>query len=128
MKKIINIGNRQITMESTALTSLAYKKLFGEDILATLGTFKQTNITGVEATNAIDSVSQLGFIMAKQADKTPVKELMNLDIEAYYEWLNQFDYGELYDAEIVSEILSVWSGNLTTSVDAKNVKDAQVDN
>lgn len=128
MKKIINIGNRQITMESTALTSLAYKKLFGEDILATLGTFKQTNITGVEATNAIDSVSQLGFIMAKQADKTPVKELMSLDIEAYYEWLNQFDYGELYDAEIVSEILSVWSGNLTTSVDAKNVKDAQVDN
>ena len=128
MKKIINIGNRQITMESTALTSLAYKKLFGEDILATLGTFKQTNITSVEATNAIDSVSQLGFIMAKQADKTPVKELMSLDIEAYYEWLNQFDYGELYDAEIVSEILSVWSGNLTTSVDAKNVKDAQVDN
>lgn len=128
MKKIINIGNRQITMESTALTSLAYKKLFGEDILATLGTFKQTNITGVEATNAIDSVSQLGFIMAKQADKTPVKELMNLDIEAYYEWLNQFDYGELYDAEIVSEILSVWSGNLTTSVDAKNVKDARADN
>lgn len=120
MRKTIKIGEKEITLESTALTSVAYKKLFGTDILTTLGSFRNTDITGAEAAQAIDAVSQLAFVMAKQAEHTPVKELLHMDGDAYYEWLDGFSYGDLYDPEVVTEILAVWSGNLMTSVDAKN--------
>ena len=120
MKKTINIGEKTFDLESTALTSLAYKKLFNEDILSTLGSFKTENMTGAQASTAIESVSKLAFVMNKQALGTPTKELMHLEEDDYYDWLNQFEYGELYDAEIVSEILSVWAGNLATSVKGKN--------
>ena len=120
MKKTIKIANKEYNLESTALTSLAYKKLFGEDILATLGSFKTDNITGAQASDAIESVSKLAFVMNKQADGLPVKDLMHLKEDDFYEWLNQFEYGALYDADTIADILGVWSGNLTTSVKAKN--------
>ena len=125
----LTIGNKEVPMESTALTSLAYKKIFGDDILRTLGTFRKLNVTGSEANSAIDGVSQLAFVMAKQADDTiTVKDLMRLTEDDYYEWLNTFEYGDLIDSETISQILDVWSGNLATTVDPKNAVDAPVEN
>lgn len=119
---IVKIGAKEIEMTSSALTSLAYKKLFGQDILATLGEFKTEGMTGEKASEAIEKVGQLGFIMAKQASGMPVKELMKLTEVDFYEWIDGFTYADLYDAEVVAKILAVWTQNLGTNITGKNVQ------
>ena len=119
---IVKIGAKEIEMTSSALTSLAHKKLFGQDILATLGEFKTEGMTGEKASEAIEKVGQLGFIMAKQASGMPVKELMKLTEVDFYEWIDGFAYADLYDAEVVAKILAVWTQNLGTNITGKNVQ------
>lgn len=119
---IVQIGAKEIEMTSSALTSLAYKKLFGQDILAMLGEFKTEGVTGEKASEAIEKVGQLGFIMAKQASGMPVKELMKLTEIDFYEWIDGFNYADLYDAEVVAKILAVWTQNLNVGIEGKNAK------
>ena len=64
---IVKIGAKEIEMTSSALTSLAYKKLFGQDILAIIGGFKGADKASEKTYDALDTVVQLGFIMAMQA-------------------------------------------------------------
>ena len=118
---IVKIGAKEIEMTSSALTSLAYKKLFGQDILAIIGGFKGTDKASEKAYDALDTVVQLGFIMAMQASK-PINEFMKLTELDFYEWVNQFKYTELYQSEVVDKILDVWSKNLNTGVEGKNAK------
>lgn len=124
---IVQIGAKEIEMTSSALTSLAYKKLFGHDILATLGEFKTEGMTGEKASEAIEKVGQLGFVMAKQASGMPVKELMKLTEIDFYEWIDGFNYADLYDAEVVAKILAVWTQNLNVGIEGKNAKGEAAD-
>lgn len=118
---IVKIGAKEIEMTSSALTSLAYKKLFGQDILAIIGGFKGADKASEKAYDALDTVVQLGFIMAMQASK-PINEFMKLNEIDFYEWVNKFKYTELYQSEVVDQILDVWSQNLNTGVEGKNAK------
>ncbi len=52
---------------------------------------------------------------------------MNVSELDYYEWLNDFERNDFYDPETITAVISVWSGNLATSVDAKNSEGAQQD-
>ena len=118
---IVKIGAKEIEMTSSALTSLAYKKLFGQDILAIIGGFKGADRESGKAYDALDTVVQLGFIMAMQASK-PINEFMKLNEIDFYEWVNKFKYTELYQSEVVDQILDVWSQNLNTGITGKNAK------
>ena len=67
---VVKIGDKEVEMVSSALTSLAYKKIFGRDILSTLTNFKADKADLAQANNAIDNVAQLGFVMAMQVFPT----------------------------------------------------------
>lgn len=126
MKKIITIGKTEVELVSTALTSLAFKKIFDEDILQTIGLLRQGTKDSAEASTAVTDISRLAFVMNKQSTCS-VKELMNVSELDYYEWLNDFERNDFYDPETITAVISAWSGNLATSVDAKNSEGAQQD-
>jgi hypothetical protein len=123
---VVKIGDKEVEMVSSALTSLAYKKIFGRDILSTLTNFKADKADLAQATNAIDNVAQLGFVMAMQA-KLSIPDFMKLSEVNYYEWVNEFQFGDLFDGNVIENILGVWTKSLGTSVEGKNAKGEAVD-
>ena len=123
---VVKIGDKEVEMVSSALTSLAYKKIFGRDILSTLTNFKADKADLVQANNAIDNVAQLGFVMAMQA-KLSIPDFMKLSEVNYYEWVNEFQFGDLFDGNVIENILGVWTKSLGTSVEGKNAKGEAVD-
>lgn len=120
MAKVIKIGDKELNFKASALTSMAYKKLFKEDILKSLGELDPKTFDASKATDTLDTITRLAFIMNRQAEGTPVKDLMNLNEIAYYEWIDQFNFSDLYDSNYISEVLSVWTDGLQTSTKAKN--------
>ena len=118
---VVKIGDKEVEMVSSALTSLAYKKIFGRDILSTLTNFKADKADLAQANNAIDNVAQLGFVMAMQA-KLSIPDFMKLSEVNYYEWVNEFQFGDLFDGNVIENILGVWTKSLGTSVEGKNAK------
>ena len=123
---VVKIGDKEVEMVSSALTSLAYKKIFGRDILSTLTNFKADKADLAQANNAIDNVAQLGFVMAMQA-KLSIPDFMKLSEVSYYEWVNEFQFGDLFDGNVIENILGVWTKSLGTSVEGKNAKGEAVD-
>ncbi len=123
---IVKIGNKDVEMVSSALTSLAYKKIFGQDILTMLTDFKTDKADLGKANAAIENVAQLGFVMAKQA-KLSIQDFMKLTEVDYYEWVNEFQFGDLYDAKVIENVLAVWTRSLGTSVEGKNAKGEAAD-
>lgn len=123
---VVKIGDKEVEMVSSALTSLAYKKIFGRDILSTLTNFKADKADLAQANNAIDNVAQLGFVMAMQA-KLSIPDFMKLSEVNYYEWVNEFQFGDLFDGNVIENILGVWTKSLGPSVEGKNAKDEAVD-
>lgn len=123
---VVKIGDKEVEMVSSALTSLAYKKIFGRDILSTLTNFKADKADLAQANNAIDNVAQLGFVMAMQA-KLSIPDFMKLSEVNYYEWVNEFQFGDLFDGNVIENILGVWTKSLGTSVEGKNAKGEAVD-
>lgn len=123
---VVKIGDKEVEMVSSALTSLAYKKIFGRDILSTLTNFKADKADLAQANNAIDNVAQLGFVMAMQA-KLSIPDFMKLSEVNYYEWVNEFQFGDLFDGNVIENILGVWTKSLGTSVEGKNAKGEAAD-
>lgn len=123
---VVKIGDKEVEMVSSALTSLAYKKIFGRDILSTLTNFKSDKADLAQANSAIDNVAQLGFVMAMQA-KLSIPDFMKLSEVNYYEWVNEFQFGDLFDGNVIENILGVWTKSLGTSVEGKNAKGEAVD-
>lgn len=123
---VVKIGDKEVEMVSSALTSLAYKKIFGRDILTTLTNFKADKANLAQANTAIDNVAQLGFVMAMQA-KLSIPDFMKLSEVNYYEWVNEFQFGDLFDGNVIENILGVWTKSLGTSVEGKNAKGEAVD-
>ena len=102
----VKIGNKEVEMLATASTPIRYKGIFKKDVIAIL-TGKKTEALG-------DFCSELGFVMAKQAEKS---DMARLSVEAYYEWLDQFDAMDVYNA--TDAIWDVFSGTQEADVDPK---------
>lgn len=126
MRDRISFGSKAITLESSALTTIAYKKVFNEDILQIID--RMAGEHEREDTNAsLEAIGKLAFIMSKQAEGISVAELLSLDEMTYYEWLNTFDRSDLMQADFITNTLRIWNGNLTTTIDSKNAESAQQD-
>lgn len=83
MRGTINIGEKSIDMVANGATPFIYKKVFRRDFLA--------STAANEKEPDMDAFTQLGFIMAMQAQK-PLAELVNgLKIEDFYEWIEGFE-------------------------------------
>lgn len=123
MKKTIKIGDKELEFESTALTSIAYKRIFGSDVLAALGSERSLS-SDIRLT---DSIKQLAFLMNKQAEGLEVPKIMGLKEMDFFVWLNQFEHGDLDKEEVITQIIAVWTANLETASESKNAEGAQHD-
>jgi len=122
MRKTLTVRDKEITFESSAITAIVYKKVFGEDLFSILGS---DGTQASVAINILDKVQQLAFIMAKQAEGMDIKGLIKLNELDYLFWLNDFEYTDMRSDEFVADLLSIWSGNLETSVKGKNAAGTQ---
>lgn len=120
--KTITIRERDLNFESTALTAIAYKRIFGSDVLASLN--KDRSLAN--DINLNDALKQLAFVMNKQAEGMSVENLMKLQEVDYWKWINEFHYGD-FSSEVITELICIWTDSTLTTSEAKNVEGAQLD-
>ena len=114
MKNTVELSNgRSLVLECNAATPFVVKKLFGIDLLS----FFQS-VGSHEIGEQTETIQKLAFAMAMQAEK-PWREVVNLAIDDYIDWLSGFDYYEMVDSVIIRAV-ELWNSNGNTSSVPKN--------
>lgn len=68
-----------------------------------------------------DLMSEVAFVMAKQAEIAEASKLIQLTSLDYYDFLSQFDKNDLRSAAVINELIAFWQGNTVSKVEAKNI-------
>lgn len=68
-----------------------------------------------------DLMSEIAFVMAKQAEIEEAAKLIQLTSLDYYNFLSQFDKNDLRSAAVINELIAFWQGNTVSKVEAKNI-------
>ena len=97
MFKKLTIDGREIEFAANAATPFRYKQVFQRDLLQILGNEDKAEKEGVEA------VTQLAFIMAKQAEKADMGKLTQ---EEFLAWLE--DFSAMAFIESAEDIMGVY--------------------
>lgn len=97
MFKKLTIDGREIEFAANAATPFRYKQVFQKDLLQILGNEEKAEKEGVEA------VTQLAFIMAKQAEKA---DMGKLTTDEFLAWLE--DFSAMAFVENAEDILNVY--------------------
>lgn len=95
MTRTINIGSIPVVMAGNAATSIRYKQVFGEDLLALLYQ-RGTDLD-------MDTVYKLAYIMALQGSGD---SFTSPAAEGFLRWLEQFDTADMLSA--MPEVMGVW--------------------
>lgn len=110
MTKDIKIGEVVVPMTATALSPIQYRQVFGEDLIKMAQT--HADDFGVEG---YEMYAKLGFIFAKRAEGADLTKVTAQDFE---EWVDQFGFVELCEAEADIALLYT-SSSKGTSVPKK---------
>lgn len=105
MTTTIKIGDRDVIFKATGATLFYYRERFNRDLLEDLNKITSGEVSG----EAITSLEQLAFIMAKQADDT---------IPDFLEWLDSFDVFPFSD--IAMPIIDLWQRSSISIAEQKN--------
>ena len=116
MYKEVTIGDKTIPMLSMASVDLYYKNVFGEDPI-------KLQTQEMDPGDMVNFTIRMGFIMAEFAKRKERKEMMKLNEEAFYDWMDEFPREELYDMEKLMEIQGVYEGNLVSTSESKKEED-----
>lgn len=92
MVKTVLIGSKEVEMAATAASPHHYRARFKRDALRT---FELINEGKIEQSEGVELFIELGYIMARTAQKA---DMFHLKEEDYYDWLEGFDYMDLIDA------------------------------
>lgn len=68
-----------------------------------------------------DLMSEIAFVMSKQAEIAEASKLIQLTSLDYYDFLSQFDKNDLRSAAVINELIAFWQGNTVSKVEAKNI-------
>lgn len=104
MFKTLNIDGREIEFSANAATPFRYRQVFHKDLLSILGNEEKAQNEGVEA------VTELAFIMAKQAEKA---DMGKLNEEVFFEWLEGF--GSMAFVNNAEDILNIYMESTETT-------------
>lgn len=77
----VKIGDKEVGMLANAASLYIYKNIFHEDFLKKIQAEEPDG----------DIFQKMGFVMAKQAEIEKPSELMKLNIDSFYEWLQNFE-------------------------------------
>ncbi len=101
--KEIQIGEQKVPMQCKASVNLYYKQIFGEDPIIKQSDGDMTSGEG------IIFAQQLAFVMAKAAEANGDRsKMLNLGMDEYIEWLDQFDFMDLQDA--LKDVMTLYAG------------------
>lgn len=81
MFKTLTIDGKKMEITANAATPFRYKQVFKKDLFAVLGNEDKAQNEGVE------TVTELAFIMAKQAEKA---DMNKLNYDEFIQWLEGF--------------------------------------
>ena len=95
-KKVI-IDGKETELMANAATPFRYKQVFGRDLFSILGNEQKAETEGVEA------VTELAYIMSKQAEKADMNKLTKDD---FYSWLE--GYGSMAFISAAEDIIGVY--------------------
>ena len=104
MFKTLNIDGKEIEFSANAATPYRYRQVFHKDLLSILGNEEKAQNEGVEA------VTELAFIMAKQAEKA---DMGKLNVEVFFEWLEGF--GSMAFVNNAEDILNIYMESTETT-------------
>ena len=104
MFKTLNINGKEIEFSANAATPFRYRQVFHKDLLSILGNEEKAQNEGVEA------VTELAFIMAKQAEKA---DMGKLNEEVFFEWLEGF--GSMAFVNNAEDILNIYMESTETT-------------
>lgn len=113
--KQINVGGRPVGMCASGLTRLYYRHTFHRDVMPL---FRGE----IPVDDQYDMIQELAFIMAKEYDGADMTKLTE---EEYMAWAGEFGALDLLEEKTMTEILSVFQGNLATDADLKKSPDPQ---
>lgn len=114
MKRTVKIGDQEIEMVATAATDIYFNLIFREDSI------KIQLAKDVTEGDVANLMLKMGFVMAMQA-KNDRKAMMNLSMENYLEWMDQFDHGDYVTA--IRSIQLVYEGQKDGESKPKKTKD-----
>lgn len=110
VKNITLEGGKELKLAANAATPFRYKQLFGGDLLQIFQQSSEKNEGGILA----DVVSQLAFIMNRQAEGANMNSVSE---EEFYAWLEGYEPMELILAG--QEIINTYLSSTIATVDAK---------
>lgn len=100
-KKVI-IDGKETELMANAATPFRYKQVFGRDLFSILGNEQKAETEGVEA------VTELAYIMMKQAEKADMNKLTKDD---FLTWLE--GYGSMAFISAAEDIMNVYMEQAT---------------
>lgn len=111
---------------ATALAPIAYKHIFGSDMLRELITLRDSKSNKADI---FDTTSKMAFVMAAQAaNLNDFKSVMSKTEEDYYAFINEFE-GGYFETDIVqATIIGTWFGNADVIEKAKNLQSPPKEN
>lgn len=113
MYNIVKIGSKDVPMLSMASVDVYYRNIFHEDPL------KIQTDENADAGVMIGFIQRMGFVMAKFADLKDRKEMLKLNEDAFYEWMDNHERNDLINA--LPDIQATYEGqSLPTSEAKKN--------
>lgn len=104
MFKTLTIDGKELAFAANAATPFRFKQTFNKDLFFVLGNEKRAEEDGLE------TIMQLAFIMAKQAEKA---DMTTLDENQFIEWLEGFSGMAFVDH--AEEILNVYLDSTTAT-------------
>ena len=112
LKKVINVGGKEVAFRSSATVPRLYRAKFKRDIFKDLAKLESSYKGNKEDGFAIDDLEifeNVAYIMAYHADHS-IPDNIN-------DWLDQFEMFSIY--EVLPEILALWGTNLMTDIESK---------
>lgn len=91
MYNLVKIGDKEVPMLSTASVDYYYRTVFREDPI-------KIQTSEADEGAMIDLMIKMGFIMAKFAESTHRKDMLALNEDSFFEWLDNFDRPDLFSA------------------------------
>ena len=110
-KSITLEGGKEVKLAANAATPFRFKQLFNTDLLKI---FQQSTKSEDDQMILADVITQLAYIMNKQAEGA---NMNNISMDDFYTWLEGFEAMDFVNA--AQAIIDVYLASTQTSVDPK---------
>ena len=121
MRDSIKIGKRtpkEIELECNAATPLIYKRIFGKNLFDEF-----TKLNDLAIDDKLEVIDSLVFVANKMAT-LPFREVLNLKMDDYIEFLTGYDMDDLMDVNLITKITQMWSDNVNVDTEARKPSEA----